>query len=71
MFVFMTEFLYYVETFLIATACGFWYYNIHDNYYMQGIFRINAYHIGSITFGAIIVAIINMLKRAAERGSAE
>ena len=66
MFIFMNEFLYYVMVFLIATACGDWYYGIEDNYYTTGVGRINRYHIGSITFGALIITIITMLRRAAQ-----
>ena len=58
-------------TFLIATACADWYYGIEENYYSTGIFRLNRYHIGSFTFGAMIVTIINMLKRAAQEESGE
>lgn len=66
MFVFMTEFLYYVMTFLIATACANWYYDIEDNYYTTGVGRINRFHIGSLTFGAIIITIINLIKWAVQ-----
>ena len=41
MLVFMNEFLFYVETFLIATACADWYYSVEDNYYTTAIGRIN------------------------------
>ena len=62
----MTEFLYYVQTFLIATACALWYYGIEENYCSTGIFRLNRYHIGSLTFGALLVTIVNMFKRMAQ-----
>ena len=71
MLVFMNEFLFYVETFLIATACADWYYSVEDNYYTTAIGRINRFHIGSITFGAIIITIITLLRRAAQDESAE
>ena len=66
-FVFMAEFLYYVQTFLIATCCANWYYSIEDNYYTKGSFRLNRYHIGSLTFGALIVTIVNVLKNLAKQ----
>ena len=62
----MVELLYYVQTFLVATCCANWYYGIEDNYYTSGIKRINRYHIGSLTFGALVVTIVNALKRAAQ-----
>ena len=66
MLVFMNEFLFYLETFLIATACADWYYSVEDNYYTTAIGRINCFHIGSITFGSIIITIITFLRRFGE-----
>ena len=70
-FVFMSEFLYYVQTFLISTACANWYYGIDENYCSTGILRLNRFHLGSLTFGALIVTIVNMLKRAASSEAQE
>ena len=67
MLVFMGYFLNYIETFLIATACAFWYYDIQQSYCGTGIKRVNRYHLGSLTFGAIIVAIINLLRKLASQ----
>ena len=62
----MGEFLYYVMTFFIATACADWYYGIEENYYTTSMFRMNRYHLGSMTFGAIIVTILVILRRLAQ-----
>jgi hypothetical protein len=56
--VFYTYFLYYLMVFLIATAAGLWYYGIDRNYLTTGLKWIWNAHIGSLTFAAIIVAII-------------
>ena len=70
-FVFMSEFLYYVQTFLISTACATWFYGIEGNYCTTGVYRLNRFHIGSLTFGALIVTVVNMLKRAASSEAQE
>lgn len=62
-FIFMAEFLYYVLTYLVASACANWYYGLDENYYTKSIFRLNRYHLGSLTFGALIVTVVNILKR--------
>ena len=61
----MAEFLFYVQTFLVSTACAYWYYGIKENYCSTGVFRLNRFHIGSLTFGALIVTIVKLLKRQA------
>jgi hypothetical protein len=51
--------------FLIATAAGLWYYGIDRNYLTTGLKWIWNAHIGSFTFAAMIIAIIDMMKSAA------
>jgi hypothetical protein len=64
-FIFMAEFLYYVQTFLISTCCSHWYYRITSNYFTHGVFTLNRYHLGSLTFAALIITFLNLLKRIA------
>jgi hypothetical protein len=52
--------------FLIATAAGLWYYGFDKNYLKTGLRWIWSSHVGSFTFAAMIVAIIDMLKSSAE-----
>lgn len=63
MFLFMSQFLYYVMTFFIATACANWYYGIEENYYTTSFVRMNRFHLGSITFGAMVITILTILRR--------
>ncbi len=67
--VFFTYFLYYVMVFLIATATALWYFNINGNYILKGLKHIWKGHIGSLTFAAMIVAILNFLKSSADSNS--
>jgi choline transporter-like protein 2/4/5 len=62
MYIFMSIFFYYVLTFLISTNCALWYYNIEDNYWCLGMGRINRYHIGSFTFGALLLALVKIMQ---------
>lgn len=61
-YLFMSIFFYYVLTFLIATACGTWYYGEDDNYCLTGIGRINKYHIGSFTFASLVLTFVKILQ---------
>lgn len=61
MYIFMAIFFNYVLTFLIATSCGLWHYGIEGNYWCEGTGRINRYHVGSITFAAILVVLMRVL----------
>ena len=63
---FYSYFLYYVMVFLIATATALWYYGIEENYFVRGFKNIWNAHIGSLTFASLIVAIVSMLKNAAD-----
>lgn len=47
--------------FIIATACANWYYGINENFCCQGNQRILRYHLGSLTFGALVVTIVALL----------
>ena len=58
--------------FLVSTACAFWYYgNDEDNYFCTGSGWLNKCHIGSLTFGALLVAIISFLRRLVANEAAE
>lgn len=61
-YIFMTIFLYYVLSFLISTACSLWYYGVPGNYWCLGTGNINKYHIGSLTFGALLLTILKITK---------
>lgn len=65
--IFFTYFLFYVMVFLIATACGLWYYNIDKNYLTTGLKNIFSAHLGSLTFASIIITIVTMIKQFLER----
>ena len=67
--IFYTIFFYYCMVFIIATACAMWYYSIDGNYLCTGVKRIVRYHVGSFTFGALLVTIVTMLRQSAERGA--
>ena len=62
--IFWGFFLYYVMTFLVASACAYWYYQSNDNSVLRGINNIK-YHLGSICFGAIVITIITILRMLA------
>jgi hypothetical protein len=59
----MAEFLYYVQTFLVATCCAYWYYGVEANYCTTGSWTMNRFHLGTLTFGALIITILAILKR--------
>jgi uncharacterized membrane protein YsdA (DUF1294 family) len=59
----MINFFNYVQVYLVATCCGFWYYGIDDNYYTKGSYRMNRFNLGSITFGALLITIITILRQ--------
>ena len=63
--IFYSVFFYYCSVFLIATACALWYYDIDQNFLCTGIKRIIRYHIGSITYAAVLITIITTLKQMA------
>lgn len=65
----MVEFLYYVQTYLIATSCSYWYYGIEDNYCLKGSLTMNRFHLGSMTFGALLITVLTILKQMANQGS--
>lgn len=60
----MAQFLYYVQTYLLGTCCAYWYYAVQGNFCTNGMWTMNRFHIGSMTFGALVVTILNVLKRA-------
>ena len=63
--IFYSVFLNYCLVFIIATACGMWYYNIDRNYLTTAVSRIIKFHIGSFTFAALLVTIVTMLRQQA------
>jgi hypothetical protein len=64
---FYTFFFYYCIVFIIATAVALWYYKVDDNFFYVGLKRIVANHLGSLTFAAIIVALIELARRSVQR----
>lgn len=52
--------------FMIATSAGLWYYGMDDNYITTALKNIYHSHIGSFTFAALLVAIVNSFKNAAD-----
>ena len=63
--VFFSLFFYYCMVFMIASAAAYWYYRNPQNSVLSGLKHI-PYNIGSFVFAAVVVTIINMLKRAAQ-----
>lgn len=63
MFGFMTIFLYYVMVYLMANCCGFWYYGKPQLGFLQGLLKLNRYHIGSLTFATIIISFVRLFKK--------
>ena len=61
-YIFMAIFFYYMLTFLVATACALWFYSKEGNFFTIGTCHLTKYHIGSLTFAALVVAPIKLLK---------
>lgn len=57
----MMQFFSYVLTYFISTCCSYWYYGFEVNYCFKSAITMNRFHIGSLTFGAIIITIITIL----------
>lgn len=53
--------------FLVAVATAYWYYQSEDNSVMRGFNHLK-YQIGPITFGAIVITIITMLRIISQAG---
>jgi hypothetical protein len=53
--------------FVVATAAAYWYYR-QDKNVLSGFGTIR-YHLGSITFAAIVITVITMMRRAASAKS--
>lgn len=64
--VFISFLLYYIMVFVIATAVAYWYYRDDSKSicYGYGPLRFN---VGSITFAAIMITIITLVRRAAQQ----
>jgi hypothetical protein len=58
----MTIFLYYVLSFFISTACSLWYYGKDEGYFCTALGRINKNHLGSLTFAALLLAIVRVMQ---------
>lgn len=65
--VFFGFFLYYCMVFLVASACAYWYYQSENNSIMRGFNNVK-YNLGAITFGAIVITIVTMLRILASSG---
>ena len=52
----------YMTVFLIATAAGLWYYSVDRNYLAFGFKNICTSHIGSLTFAALIISIVQTVR---------
>eukprot|EP00919_Chromeraceae_sp_WS-2016_P066568 GHVR01157501.1.p1 GENE.GHVR01157501.1~~GHVR01157501.1.p1 ORF type:complete len:208 (+),score=-18.05 GHVR01157501.1:283-906(+) len=63
--IFFGFFLYYCMVFLIAMAVAFWYYQ-QDQSVLHG-FTFLRKHIGSITFGAIVITLIKIARQLAQQ----
>lgn len=63
--IFFGFFLYYCMTFLIASACAYWYYQLDSNSVLKGINHLK-YHLGSICFGSIVITIITIMRILAQ-----
>lgn len=65
-YIFFTFFSYYVMVFLIASSAAIWYYQSRKSMLGSGIKWLFQAHIGSITFGALIITIIKMMQMMAK-----
>jgi hypothetical protein len=64
--VFISFFLYYVMVFVVATAVAYWYYRDDSKGICYGYGPLR-YNVGSITFAAVVITIITLLRRAAQQ----
>jgi hypothetical protein len=55
--------------FLIASAVAVWYYQVPNKSICAGFGWMFKGHIGSLTFAALVITIIKMLKEKAKKGS--
>jgi hypothetical protein len=73
-YTFFTFFSYYVMVFLVASCVAVWYYQSERSMLGSGIRWLMKGHIGSITFAALMITIIKMVKtmvkKKAGRGNA-
>lgn len=65
-YIFFVFFTYYVMVFLVASCVAIWYYQSRKNMITSGIKWLFQAHIGSITFGAMIITIIKILQAMAK-----
>lgn len=63
--IFFGFFFYYCLVFTVATAAANWYYK-NDKNVLTGFFTLRK-HLGSITFGAIVITIITIARRMANQ----
>ena len=63
LWLFETFFFYYLMVFTIAVTCAFWYYNVQwKNSIITAYKWIYGSAIGSITFAALVIAIITLVR---------
>lgn len=67
-YAFATLFTYYVTVFLVASAVAVWYYQVKDKTVCSGFGWLFKGHLGSLTFAALVIIIIKMLKEKAKNG---
>ena len=67
-YIFITEFLFYVEVFLISTSVAYWYYGkSEENGCWSGTGVLNRYHIGSLTFASMLIIVVKIIKFTCKR----
>ena len=63
LWLFYTFFFYYLMVFTIAVTCAFWYYNVQGKNSIITAYKwIYGSAIGSITFAALVIAIITLVR---------
>lgn len=68
LWLFFLFFLYYMMVFTIAVSCAFWYYGVERNALATAYKWIFTSHLGSLTFGALVIAVVTFIRMLADSG---
>lgn len=63
--IYLGYFLYYLMVFVLSTAVAYWYYQ-EEKHILYGYKSVRK-HIGSLALASLIITIIVILRRAAQR----
>jgi hypothetical protein len=70
-YVFFTTFSYYIMVFLVASCVAIWYYQSERSMLGSSIRWLVKGHIGSLTFAALVITIIQVMKIMAQKNSGQ